>query len=30
VIWLVNCESVGPDVVEWAQRRGVDVQVRRK
>jgi hypothetical protein len=29
-IWLVNCDGVGSDAVEWAQGRGVNVQVRRK
>lgn len=29
-IWLVNCDCVGLDAVEWAQGRGVVVQVRRK
>jgi hypothetical protein len=29
-IWLVNCENVGEDTVEWAREKGVDVQVRRR
>jgi hypothetical protein len=28
-IWLVSCEGVGNDAVEWARGKGVEIQVRR-